>query len=104
MARSTKVRKGMPSVQLTKAEFAERFRNHFYDPAFDAVASEIDTIIEKAWDGYHQYRKSPPTRKAGRGFTDPDFKLPLDWLETRNAVQAAEKRQKASQSPSRILL
>jgi hypothetical protein len=39
MARSTKVRKGMPSVQLTKAEFAERFRSRFYDPAFDAVAS-----------------------------------------------------------------
>ena len=38
MARSTKVRKGMPSVQLTKAEFADRFRSRFYDPAFDAVA------------------------------------------------------------------
>ena len=104
MARSTKVRKGMPSVQLTKAEFAERFRGRFYDPAFDAVAGEIENIIEKAWDGYHQYRKSPRTREAGRGFADPDFKLPLDWLETRNAVQAAEKRQKARQSPSRILL
>ena len=96
MARSTKVRKGMPSVQLTKAEFAERFRSRFYDPAFDAVAGEIEKIIEKAWDGYHQYRKSPRTREAGRGFADPDFKLPIDWLETRNAVQAAEKRQKAS--------
>ena len=104
MARSTKVRKGMPSVQLTKAEFARRFRSRFYDPAFDAVADEIEKVIEKAWDGYHQYRKSPRTREAGRGFADPGFKLPIEWLETRKAVQAAEKRQKARQSPSRVLL
>lgn len=94
----------MPSVQLTKSEFVQRFRSRFYDPAFDAVADEIDKVIEKAWDGYHQYRKSPRTRAAGRGFADPSFKLPVEWLETRKAVQAAEKRQKARRSPSRILL
>jgi multimeric flavodoxin WrbA len=106
MAKLTKVRvrKGMPSVQLTKSEFVKRFRRRFYDPAFDAVANEIDKVIEKAWDGYHQYRKSPRTRAAGRGFADPSFKLPVEWLETRKAVQAAEKRQKARRSPSRILL
>src|SRR5712692_6335901 len=94
----------MPSVQLTKAEFAERFRSRFYDPAFDEVSEEIEKIIEKAWDGYHQYRKNPRTRRAGRGFADPDFKLPMEWLETRKAIQAAEKWQKTSQSPARILL
>src|SRR5215470_2570754 len=106
MAKLTKVRirKGMPSVQLTKSEFVQRFRSRFYDPAFDAVADEIDKVIEKAWDGYHQYRKSPRTRAAGRGFADPSFKLPVEWLETRKAVQAAEKRQKARRSRSRILL
>ena len=106
MAKLTKVRirKGMPSVQLTKSEFVQRFRSRFYDPAFDAVADEIDKVIEKAWDGYHQYRKSPRTRAAGRGFADPSFKLAVEWLETRKAVQAAEKRQKARRSPSRILL
>jgi multimeric flavodoxin WrbA len=104
MARSTKVRKGMPSVQLTKEEFGQRFRSRFYDPAFDVVADEIEKIIEKAWDGYHQYRKNPRTRRAGRGFADPDFKLPIEWLETRKAVQAAAKKQKARRSPSRILL
>jgi len=106
MAKLTKVRirKGMPSVQLTKSEFVQRFRSRFYDPAFDAVADEIDKVIEKAWDGYHQYRKSPRTRAAGRGFADPSFKLPVEWLETRKAVQGAEKRQKARRSPSRILL
>jgi multimeric flavodoxin WrbA len=104
MAKSTQVRKGMPSVQLTKSEFAQRFRSRFYDPAFDAVADEIDKVIEKAWEGYREYRKSPRTREAGRGFADPRFKLPIEWLETRRAVQAAEKKQKEKRSPSRILL
>jgi hypothetical protein len=35
MAKSTQVRKGMPSVQLTKSEFAQCFRSRFYDPGFD---------------------------------------------------------------------
>ena len=104
MARSPRIRKGMPSVQLTKKEFAERFRSRFYDPVFDEVSSEIETIIEKAWDGYSHYRKSPRARRAGHGFADPDFELPLEWLKTRKAIQLAEQRQKAQQSASRILL
>jgi multimeric flavodoxin WrbA len=104
MTNSPRIRKGMPSVQLTKKEFARRFWSRFYDPAFDELSGEIETIIEKAWDGYRHYRKSPRARRAGRGFADPDFELPLEWLETRKAIQLAEKKQKARQSASRILL
>src|SRR5207237_10094813 len=32
-----KVRKGMPSVQLTKNELAKRIRERFYDPDFDKL-------------------------------------------------------------------
>lgn len=60
-----KVRKGMPSVQLTRKEFARRFRGRFYDPAFEVVGGEIEKILERAWDGYDKYRKSPRTRRAG---------------------------------------
>ena len=28
-------RKGMPDVQLSKEEFSQRFRNRFFDPAFE---------------------------------------------------------------------
>ena len=99
-----KVRKGMPSVQLTKEEFTKRIRDRFYDPAFEKLEGEIEEIIEKAWEGYDKYRKSPRARAAGRGFADPNFKLPIEWMETRKAIEQAEKRQKERASPSRILL
>jgi multimeric flavodoxin WrbA len=98
------VRKGMPSVQLTRQEIAERVRQRFYDPAFEAVNAEIEKIIELVWDSYDRYRKSPRTRPAGAAFADPNFELPIEWLETRRAIQEAEDRQKSSKSPSRILL
>ena len=99
-----KVRKGMPSVQLTKEEFTKRIRDRFYDPAFEKLEGEIEEIIEKALEGYDKYRKSPRARAAGRGFADPNFKLPIEWMETRKAIEQAEKRQKERASPSRILL
>ena len=41
-----KVRKGKPSVQLTKEEFSKRARDRFYDPTFPTVTAEIDRIID----------------------------------------------------------
>src|SRR5262245_11216674 len=99
-----KVRKGMPSVQLTKEEFSKRARERFYDPAFDAVAPEIASVIAVAWKNYTEYHRNPRKRRAGRGFSDPDFPLPIEWLETRSAIQQAEKRQHSPKSVSRILL
>ena len=99
-----KVRKGMPSVQLTKEEFSKRARERFYDPTFDAVAPEIERVIAVAWKNYTEYHRNPRKRRAGRGFSDPNFPLPIEWLETRNAIQQAEKRQHSPKSNSRILL
>jgi multimeric flavodoxin WrbA len=99
-----KVRTGMPSVQLKKGEFFERARARFYDPTFATVAPEIEKIIEVAWKNYTEYHKSPRTRRAGRGFSDPEFALPIEWLETRSAIEQAQKRQKNSRANSRILL
>ena len=99
-----KVRKGMPSVQLTKEEFSRRFRERFYDPTFSAVAPEIERVIAVAWKNYIEYHKNPRTRRAGAGFSDPDFSLPLEWLEARRAILQAERRQKNRKSNSRILL
>ena len=56
------IRKGMPSVQLDKAEFKKRFLTQFYDPAFQPLQKELDKIAEAAWDGYDNYRKAPPLR------------------------------------------
>jgi multimeric flavodoxin WrbA len=99
-----KIRTGMPSVQLTKEEFSKRARQRFYDPTFSAVATEIERMIDVAWKNYTEYHKSPRTRQAGRGFSDPKFLLPVEWLETRKAIQRAERRQKNRKTHSRILL
>ena len=82
-------------VPLTKAEFRERFFARFYDPAFEAVAPELERVFEKAWDGYGvTYRKSPRTEPAGPEAADPTMAVPVEWLRTKAAIAAAERRQK----------
>ena len=102
MAR-VKVRKGMPSVALDKAEFARRARERFFDPAFEPLQDEIDKIIEAAWDGYHDSRKAPHTRPAGPGYADPDYELSVDWIgvarrhrQRRAAAEIGRRRSRAS--------
>ena len=91
-------------VPLTKEQFRQRFFARFYDPAFDSVKSELEKVCAKAWDGYIVYRKSPRKKPAGQGFADAKFALPVEWLDTRANIQAAEKRQKDRKSPSRVLI
>jgi multimeric flavodoxin WrbA len=99
-----KVRTGMPDVQLSQEEFSRRMRERFYDPAFEALEPELDKLIATAWQGYEKYRKSPRERRAGPGFADPDFELPIEWLAARQAIQDAERRHRDPNAPSRILL
>jgi len=99
-----RVRKGQGSVALTKDEFAARFKYRFYDPAFDAIRAEVDRACEIAWDAYRDARKSPQTQPAGSGFSDPKYEISVEWLETRQRLQAAQQRQQSSEAPSRILL
>ncbi|HTG96795.1 MAG TPA: flavodoxin family protein, partial [Burkholderiales bacterium] len=100
----TTVRKLTKYVPLTREQFRERFFERFYDPAFDSVKAELEKICEISWDGYIKYRKSPRTQAAGAEFSDPSFKLPVEWLQTRHAIRDAERKQKDSRSPSRILI
>jgi multimeric flavodoxin WrbA len=97
-------RKGMPDVQIGKQEFNRRFRNRFFDPAFEQHEAALATIIETAWDGYDVYRRNPSKIRAGKGFSKPHAKLPVEWLETRRHIKKAEARQKNHKSPNRILL
>src|SRR5262245_11911159 len=100
--RRARVVEGQESVALSKAEFLERFRARFYDPAFRATAKELDAVAQVAWDGFHEYRKSPRERKAGRGFAKPEQGLAVEWLATRRAIHDAERRRRDRRSRSRI--
>ncbi|MBS0522057.1 MAG: flavodoxin family protein [Proteobacteria bacterium] len=99
-----KVRKGMPSVALDKATFARRLEERFYDPAFAPLQAEVAKIIDAAWDGYDNSRKSPRTRPAGAGYADPGYELSDEWRAARDAVRKAQQRQRSPASRSRILL
>jgi multimeric flavodoxin WrbA len=98
------VRKGMPSVELSRDEFEKRYRSRFADPAFRPLQRELDAIVAAAWDGYINYRKSPDTRKAGPGFADPDYELSVDWVAAREAIFAAQRRHNDADETPRILL
>jgi multimeric flavodoxin WrbA len=98
------VRKLQPSTQLTREEFERRIGERFYDPAFDSVRDEIRRVVDVAWNGYDEYRKSPRKRKAGPEFADPEHELPLEWLATRDAIHAARRRHDDPASPRRVLL
>lgn len=97
-------RKGQGDVKLTREEFARHLGERFYDPSFDAVRAEIDRVIEVAWRNYDEYHKSPRRRPAGAGFVDPGYELPIEWLDTHDAVEQAQRRQRDPASASRILL
>lgn len=92
MAEVPEVREGQTDVKLDFDEFARRFRQRFFDPAFEAHGADIDILTRTAWEAYDDYRKSPRTRKAGPDFADPDYDLPIEWLEARERIQEAEAR------------
>jgi multimeric flavodoxin WrbA len=99
-----KPRKGQDDVHLSREEFTLRFRQSFYDPAFDGLQQEIERLGAVAWDGYENSRKSPRTRKAGAEFADPDYDLSIEWLAAKEAIEAAANRQLDPASASRVLL
>jgi multimeric flavodoxin WrbA len=98
------IRKGQGDVKLTRGEFERRLRERFYDPEFQNVEGQIADIVEVAWKAYDEYRKSPRQRSAGPGFANPEFQLPIEWLETRARIHQAEREQKDASRPGRVLL
>ena len=100
----TDVRKGQAPPMLSREAFGERFRQSFFDPAFRAAADAIARLEEIAWDAYRDDRKAPVTAKAGPGFADPEYELSVQWRETRDRVEAAQRRQRDPASPSRVLV
>jgi hypothetical protein len=99
-----KVRKGQAPPSHSRAEFGERFRRAYLDPAFRVEQAALDRVEAIAWDGYKEYRKAPLTRKAGPEFADPDYDTSVEWLETRERVLAAAAKQADPATLSRVLL
>jgi multimeric flavodoxin WrbA len=94
----------MPPVKLSRDEFERRYRHRFTDPVFAPLKREIDAIVAAAWDAYAGSRKAPLTRRAGPGFADPDYEIAVDWLDTREAILAAQRRHDDANETPRVLL
>jgi multimeric flavodoxin WrbA len=88
----TEVRKGQAPAKLGRDEFGERFRQLFFDPAFRVEQAALARIEEIAWQNYAEGHKAPLTRKAGRGYADPEYELSLDWLAARERIERAQAR------------
>jgi multimeric flavodoxin WrbA len=99
-----KIRTGQAPAPLTRAEFRERFKRRFYDPAFEAEADAIARLEAIAWDAVQQGRKAPVTRPAGSDFSDPGYAVSVQWLDTRTRLQAAQRAWSDSATPSRVML
>jgi multimeric flavodoxin WrbA len=102
--RAPPVRTGQGDVSLSREEFARRLNQRFYDPLFQDVRPELERVIEAAWRVYHEYHKSPRTRKAGPGFADPEMPLPVEWLEARDRIIEAQRRHDDDAAPARVLV
>lgn len=97
-------RKVGDSVQIDKETFRARFRQRFYDPAFDGSTPQIETLLELAWQAYEESRKSPRTRAAGPEFANPEYQLSEQWLQTREEIRKARRLHDDPSTRSRVLL
>jgi multimeric flavodoxin WrbA len=101
---TTKIRKGQAPGPIERSEFSIRFRNSFVDPAFRGEDAAIARLEAIAWDAYSDGRKSPLTRKAGRGYADPEYRLSLDWIETRDRLRRAQAVWADPKTKTRVLV
>ena len=106
-ARATKtprVVKGTPDVTLSREEFDRRFRARFADPAYANEQDGLDAVAKVAWDAYIADRKSPRTKPAGKGFADPTFELPVEWLAAREQIAKAQREHEQQRTRARVLV
>lgn len=101
---TSKARTGQAPGTLGRQEFGERFRQRFYDPAFDAEREALQRIEQIAWQAYDEGRKAPLTAKAGPGYDDPEYELSVQWSETSQRLKQAQARWGERDGPSRVLL
>jgi multimeric flavodoxin WrbA len=100
----TAVRKGQAPDLLSRAQFGERFRREFIDPAFRTYDDAIAGMEQIAWEAYSEGRKAPLTEKAGPEFEDPDYDLSVEWRETRDRIRAADAKRRDRAAVSRVLV
>ena len=98
------IRKGQAPGQIDRDTFRERFNRRFYDPAFEGEKEAIARLEEIAWQAFKDGRKAPITRPAGPEFMDPEYEASVEWLDTRDKLQKAQKTWRDAATRPRVLL
>jgi multimeric flavodoxin WrbA len=99
-----RVRKGQAPDTLARDAFHARFMQSFQDPAFAPEREALARLEDIAWQAYEEGRKAPVTRRAGKGFTDPDYEISVEWLEASDRLKRAQAAWGEAATPSRVLL
>ena len=99
------VRKGQGSTQLTREEFERRWRERFYDPAFDAVAGRARSRSSTS-RGAHT---TSIGRTLARARPVPSSPIPTSICRSNGSrpgerIREAERGSDGADSPSRVLL
>jgi multimeric flavodoxin WrbA len=94
----------MPTPRLDRPEFERRFLAQFASSGFASLSREIAAIAEVAWQAYSKGDKAPRTRKAGACYSEPDYDLSVDWIETADAIEQARRQHDDPMGPRRVLL
>jgi len=87
-----------------RSEFERRFLSQFPDSNFAKHSQELAVITEAVWQAYNNSNKAPRIRKAGAGYSDPDYALSIDWIQTSDAIKIARHRHDDPAERQRILL
>ena len=87
----TKIRKGQAPAQMSRIQFHDRLTLSFKDPLFvpeEEALARVENLERKA---YKNNRKAPVTRRAGKGYADPEYKLSVEWSGTRGLSEPDAK-------------
>jgi multimeric flavodoxin WrbA len=103
-AEVSKPRTGQAPPPLDRAAFGQRFRARFVDPAYRREDEALARLEQIAWEAYHEGRKAPHTHQAGPGYADPEYELSDEWRDTKEKLDAAQKRWLDPVTPSRVLV
>lgn len=97
------IRKGQGSVNLDHRQFLERAQIPFKGtPLYDS--EKLNSTLESLWTEYDESKKWASREKAGADFSQPEFGLGVDWLETYRRLATAKNEHDDPASPTRILL
>ncbi len=81
-----RVREPQGEVKLTREEFNRRLGERSTIPRLIRCEKQIEQLMRLREKNYEEFHRNSRKRKAGPRIADTAFKLPLEWLDTRQRI------------------